>query len=370
MSNDFSFLLHRKRRTLGVLPEQASHIEIEPLHPNQNTSQDTGQPPNDRSRHFPLVQSRLKQSLPSKARLLQVAQPTPCPASDVAHSADPHTQHSSQNKTTAQDARPAPSRHDVPIKVPSNSNGAACALDADKLDHKQTSISKPRVIVIHPRAFFRDCFVRCLEASYNSHDILAFATICAWRNSPEQTTATPSVIVFFVDDSNSSSVADLEFLESTATSTPVVIMSDIDDASYVMHALKSGARGYIPTSLPFNVAVEAVRLVEAGGTFVPVSSLELDRSTQDVSLKSGDILTERQLMVVEALCRGLANKQIAYQLGMSEHTVKVHLRHIMRKLKVRNRTEVAVLTKDFFERPSEVRWPSPDNGPHKDRLSS
>ena len=57
---------------------------------------------------------------------------------------------------------------------------------------------------------------------------------------------------------------------------------------------------------------------------------------------------QRQLMVVEALCQGMANKQIAYELSMSEHTVKVHLRHIMRKLKARNRTEVAVLTKDFF----------------------
>lgn len=367
MSNGFSFLLHRRPRALGDFPERVSRIEIAPLPP----SQETGQPPNDSSKRFSLAQSKLKKSLPGKARLLQVADPVSCAADDRPHSAGPQTQHSNQTKTATQDTRPVPSRHRTPIKVPSSPNEVGRAPDADRYEHKQAGTRKPGIVVIHPRIFFRDCFVRCLEVSYQSHDILAFASISAWRASPELTTSTPSVIVFFVDDSNSSSVADLEFLEATATSIPVVIMSDIDDANYVMRALKSGARGYIPTSLPFNIAVEAVRLVEAGGTFVPVSSLELDRSAQaTVSPKSGDILTERQLMVVEALCRGMANKQIAYQLSMSEHTVKVHLRHIMRKLKVRNRTEVAVLTKDFFERPNEVKWPSPDNGSHKDRLSS
>ena len=127
--------------------------------------------------------------------------------------------------------------------------------------------------MIHPRAFFRDCFVRCLEISYKSHEILAFASISAWRNTPEQDASTPSVIVFFVDGSNEASFNDLQYLETTAADTPVVIMSDIDDVNYVVRALKGGARGYIPTSLPFNVAVEAVRLVEAGGTFLYPSAV-------------------------------------------------------------------------------------------------
>jgi len=179
---------------------------------------------------------------------------------------------------------------------------------------------------------------------------MAFANIHAWRASPVESAINPSIIVFFVDGSDASSITDLQFLESTATDIPVVIVSDIDDVNYVVRALKGGARGYIPTSLSFNVAVEAVRLVEAGGTFVPVSSLALDHRQGLPTAKTGDLLTERQMMVVEALCQGMANKQIAYELGMSEHTVKVHLRHIMRKLRARNRTEVAVLTKDFFER--------------------
>ncbi len=213
------------------------------------------------------------------------------------------------------------------------------------IEHRP-SHNRLAIVVVHPHALFRDCFIRCLEASYSSYDIFAFAHISDWVACPDA--ATPAVIVLFMDGTKAASAADLQFLDSTATNIPIVVMSDIEDANYVMRALKAGARGYIPTSLPFNVAVEAVRLVEAGGTFVPASSLEFSRNKKDAPQQTVELLTERQMMVVGALCRGMANKRIAFELNMSEHTVKVHLRHIMRKLKARNRTEVAVLTKDFF----------------------
>ena len=228
-----------------------------------------------------------------------------------------------------------------------------CVLPAkgmNEKEHRVANARKPGIVVIHQKAFFRDCFARCLQISYNSHNTFAFANIADWRNSTEPSALTPAIIVFFIDNVGTSLIADLQFLESSAATIPVVIMSDADDMDHVVRALENGARGYIPTSLSFNVAVEAVRLVEAGGTFVPASSLVHDHCTQTPAPKTGRILTERQMMVAEALCQGMANKQIAYQLSMSEHTVKVHLRHIMRKLKARNRTEVAVLTRDFFDR--------------------
>jgi DNA-binding NarL/FixJ family response regulator len=53
--------------------------------------------------------------------------------------------------------------------------------------------------------------------------------------------------------------------------------------------------------------------------------------------------TERERMVVAAVCKGMTNKQIASELGISENTVKVHLRHVMQMLNARNRTAVAIL---------------------------
>ena len=251
------------------------------------------------------------------------------------------------SEPSAQDATSP--RRSIHIPADPPASGEAPHLKANNgFDHASPAATRHGIVVVHHRAIFRECFVRCLELSYKSHDIFAFTDITAWRQSGNQSARSPAVIVFFVDGVDTQSTEDLNYLETAAASVPVVIMSDIDDANHIMRALKGGARGYIPTSLPFNVAVEAVRLVEAGGTFVPASSFELDRDRSGTTPKPADLLTERQMMVAEALCQGLANKQIAYELRMSEHTVKVHLRHIMRKLKARNRTEVAVLTKDFF----------------------
>jgi len=61
-----------------------------------------------------------------------------------------------------------------------------------------------------------------------------------------------------------------------------------------------------------------------------------------------DLFTARQAAVLRALRQGKANKQIAYELNMREGTVKVHIRNIMRKLKAKNRTEVAVLASGLF----------------------
>ncbi len=221
--------------------------------------------------------------------------------------------------------------------------------DAQVREPDPAKSQRPGIAVIHRRAVFRDCFVRCLEISYRDHDIFPFATVADWCRSKEPGALAASIVIIVIDGSDDSSIAGLGCLEAAAPNTPVVIVSDIDDLNYIMRTLKSGARGYIPTSLPFNVAVEAMRLVKAGGTFVPADSLVLDGEGSPSSPKPEGLLTARQMKVAEEVSHGKANKQIAYELNMSEHTVKIHLRHIMRKLNARNRTEVAVLSRDFFK---------------------
>ncbi len=126
-----------------------------------------------------------------------------------------------------------------------------------------------------------------------------------------------------------------------------------------MSILKGGARGYIPTSVTLNVALEAMRLVGAGGTFAPTSIL-LDASEPSAAMAAQynvckkTAFTARQLAVLVALRRGKANKQIAYELNMREGTVKVHVRHIMKKLRAKNRTEVAIIANDLFAAPDEL----------------
>jgi DNA-binding NarL/FixJ family response regulator len=207
--------------------------------------------------------------------------------------------------------------------------------------------NKPAIVVIDRRDFFRDCFVRCLQIAYGERTIHSFATIADWCGSAGADASSVAVIIIVTEAGQEASLTDREFIERTDGKIPIVIVSDVDDVEHIVGALKRGVRGYIPSSLPFNVAIEAVRLVEAGGVFVPASSL-VDRERPAAAAKGGVALTERQMMVLEEIRHGKANKQIAYALKMSEHTVKLHLRHIMRKLNVRNRTEVAMFSESLL----------------------
>jgi DNA-binding NarL/FixJ family response regulator len=231
---------------------------------------------------------------------------------------------------------------------------------------------KPGIVIIHRRTVFRDCLAQCLEMAYVDHKVFSFSTIAEWLTSGKQSSLDAAVVIIVIDALNESSAADLEILETNAITNPVVIVSDSEDLNHIIPILKSGVRGYIPTSLSFNVAVEALRLVKAGGVFIPASSIVPD-GNEPALVKNSALLTERQMEVVEEIRHGKANKQIAYELKMSEHTVKVHLRHIMRKLKARNRTEVAVLSGNLLaghkDAPRADHHLRPANGASEDPAS-
>lgn len=124
---------------------------------------------------------------------------------------------------------------------------------------------------------------------------------------------------------------------------PVIIFSDADvvqQSKFMRAALKSGARGFVPTqTASLAITLAAIHFVKAGGTFAPVDLLLTTRP--DRSPGRQNRLTSRQVAVLSHLQQGKANKIIAYELGMSESTVKVHVRNIMRKMGATNRTQVA-----------------------------
>jgi DNA-binding NarL/FixJ family response regulator len=134
---------------------------------------------------------------------------------------------------------------------------------------------------------------------------------------------------------------------------PIMLMSDADTPRDVIAAFHLGVRGYIPTSLPMRDAAEAIRFVCEGGTFIPPSALAqpaaLPKTSDGVpcdvdGARAPAAFTSRQWDVLRRLWQGKPNKVIARELEMSEGTVKVHLRHMMKKLHARNRTEVVMLT--------------------------
>jgi DNA-binding NarL/FixJ family response regulator len=95
----------------------------------------------------------------------------------------------------------------------------------------------------------------------------------------------------------------------------------------------------------FEIAIEVMRFVLAGGTYVPPDCLLVTDQPglpASTTVSRVSILTSRELSVVRAIQQGKSNKVIAHELNMCPSTVKVHVRNVMRKMNAKNRTDVAM----------------------------
>ena len=129
---------------------------------------------------------------------------------------------------------------------------------------------------------------------------------------------------------------------------PVVVLSGSELPGDVMRALDGGAMGFIPKSQPSRVMINALRLVLAGGVYLPPEILnqsifppgmapaEKPRTSEDIGL------TGRQSEVLALLVQGKPNKLICRELGLAEGTVKIHISGILKALGVNNRTQAVI----------------------------
>lgn len=128
---------------------------------------------------------------------------------------------------------------------------------------------------------------------------------------------------------------------------PVAVLSAADERESIQRLLANGALGYICKSSPSDVILSALRLILAGGVYIPTSLLgePAEAETRAMVQEAGkhEALTRRQIEVLRELAKGLNNKQIAHNLNVTEGTVKIHLATIFRVLNVNSRTEALLL---------------------------
>ena len=141
--------------------------------------------------------------------------------------------------------------------------------------------------------------------------------------------------------------AGLRRLRDRLPTLPVVVASGQDDAATIRAVLAAGAAGFIPKSERTEVLLNALRLVLAGGVYVPPRGLEDAAVVEPAALAAAAVLTPRQRDVLRALSRGQPNKLIARELGLTEGTVKIHIAAILRALQARNRTEAVVRAREI-----------------------
>ena len=127
--------------------------------------------------------------------------------------------------------------------------------------------------------------------------------------------------------------------------TPVVVVSASEDPATIGKCIDLGASGFIPKSSSTNAIHEALRAVETGEVWTP-PNINLDEDVNDEAselIEKLQSLTPQQTRVLSMLGEGLLNKQIAYELGVSEATVKAHVSAVLLKLGVDSRTQAVII---------------------------
>lgn len=210
--------------------------------------------------------------------------------------------------------------------------------------------SLPPVVVADPRTFMRGCLACWLEKC--ARDVQAIVTADAVEGVEKAGSPVPGAVIL----SASLLPEGCAWLEEQAAAVrgavpevPILIILDEADTTTGQEiALTLGLQGFIPTSSSLQIALAALRLVIAGGRYYPHVGTPgaskpgaLGGPLQSRHAGKSN-LTPREQAVFDLLSEGLPNKLIARQLGMALSTTKIHVHHIIEKLNVQNRTEVAI----------------------------
>ncbi|MAA63610.1 MAG: DNA-binding response regulator [Alteromonadaceae bacterium] len=149
----------------------------------------------------------------------------------------------------------------------------------------------------------------------------------------------------------------LVFMRGQYPGLPVVVVSGSEELQVMRRSIDYGASGFIPKSAPLPTITAAIQDVLDGEVWLPPGVADkIDRMHADVTDFSDKLasLTPQQFRVLGMLAEGLLNKQIAYDLDVSEATVKAHITAVFRKLGVRNRTQAVIAIQQMEIDPSDT----------------
>lgn len=218
----------------------------------------------------------------------------------------------------------------------------------DLAPYARAGSATPCVALVDPRELTRHCLARWLQEAWPGCSVVAVAKTRDLTEPLRRPTrmhfallAVPAGQVLSPE-----TLAAITQLHRLLGDRPIIVLAEGEEPEEVLAAIRAGARGYVPTSLDRAAALEAIRFVLAGGTFVPAGALAKDTNGAAVGpsrLTGTPQLSPRELEIASCLREGKPNKLIAYELAISESTVKVFVRRILAKLGVTNRTEAAIL---------------------------
>ncbi|TCT05227.1 response regulator transcription factor [Aquabacter spiritensis] len=200
-----------------------------------------------------------------------------------------------------------------------------------------------RLLIADDHPLFRGALREAVSALYPASEIVEVGTFDEVHALLEQE-ADFDLVLLDLTMPGARGFSGLLFLRAQYGALPVVVVSGNEEPAVIRRCLDLGASGFIPKTLPVAGMREAVAAVLAGGTWVP-SDVNLagkgDAETDAVIARLAT-LTPQQVRVLMMLSEGRLNKQIAYELSVSEATVKAHVSAILQKLGVESRTQAVI----------------------------
>lgn len=198
----------------------------------------------------------------------------------------------------------------------------------------------PNALIVDDHPLFRDALEAALLQVCGSNAQTTHAGSIAQALTALETLS-PSVLLLDLNLADAAGFDGLARLQAAGVSCPIVVVSATESQTVFRQAKVLGAAGYIPKSLGLDDLAAALATVLDGGTWFPEPSN--DDAAGDGGAARVASLTPAQRRVINGLADGLLNKQIAFEMNISEATVKAHMTAIFRKLGANNRTQALLI---------------------------
>ena len=204
--------------------------------------------------------------------------------------------------------------------------------------------NKSTFIVADDHPLFREALIHAIGNCVEDADIIEADSLDTLQAVVE-TNPEADLLLLDLNMPGVSGFSALAYIRSKHESLPTVIVSAMDDPAVIRRSVQHGASGFIPKSSPISMLEKGIRAVLDGEVWVPEGiNLKDDRlDSEEAEIAAAlSSLTPHQFRVLMMLGEGLLNKQIAYQLGVSEATIKAHVTAVLRKMHVNNRTQAVL----------------------------
>lgn len=202
----------------------------------------------------------------------------------------------------------------------------------------------PKFIVADDHPLFRGALVQALGQHFSDAEVIQAEDVDSLQRQV-QAHNDADLLLLDLHMPGASGFSGLIFINGQYPQIPVMVVSANEQASIIHQSIQYGAAGFLPKSSPPEMIGSAIEKVLAGELWLPANLPPADQVDNDDKAVIAEVVatfTPQQFRVANMLADGLLNKQIAYEMDVTEATVKAHLTAIFRKLGVHSRTQAVL----------------------------